>query len=958
MHPDDARDKVFTAIVKALLSVGNRPCTPRELSGIILREGLVGLGGNTPYATVSSRISQHFKRTAEYRPGPRPALLGRKPVDVQSRRLRYFVHQEGVTVADVDGDGTDNGPYEETDELPARSRTGSISSGLDGLPYRGPPSEPAQPTRSSRRVKRRRETFSPEAGSLAMNGHVIKRSRRDSFMLDDELVADMHFGHATIRQRGGRRRDSEASVGSGRSSGSGRRGGIEKRRNRRASRSSELDYSDFDEDHFDEANDGTMGEEDQVDVQVEDSMVVEDDSDASSAESAATHSRTPNDYVDVGGGVSILDPPIRPYDSGAGPPVVPEMSDNEDDPDGNSGGASAGVSKEVVMLAEDETDEEIDVEGLDDAVDSTVGVIAKPAADKLDLDERSKVKVTVPASSAPPQILASMEQPAPAPNASTSAIPLPIAIPPSVLLQPGNPHDRRASLNSMHMQVSLHSSHFDSFLPEALLGSLSSLSLPPLPELDERSEEEGIGRGSRKGTEKEWGGVNVGDLDALFGEVGTRHKRKTDAEDAMDEPGKRVKIHQQDDDGGLHDTSQLPIIVATSAPARRRSSSGTATSTFHSQATTSSNSGRGGSFFRASAPAAASANSTSSGVPKHAVEVEDPSKWLDFGSDGPSNADSEVKNTAAPNEGPVPGEGANGSNGKDDSTAMDESEASAISPTSASSSETNADGKGPLFSSVNNAESQVGPPIAIDPERLELTPPSRMEVVGGGPMVWTAMVEGVRCYICWVGGEDLGANRSGPPLSTTTVVHSNATTPLLRRVDNNYVNATLLLHAGGLKTDHERSVILSLERGRVRNRKAGSLLAGTWIPLARAQELARSFLLEGRVGGFLGTSLKRGWYEGLGDVSAEKAKGKGKVATVPTTTKPCAGTGVATGGTKVDTANVAATGVTTAATLANVSASAATVASNSTTIVPPPILTTVGLQPQPEEGEGEGGGLQ
>ena len=51
---------------------------------------------------------------------------------------------------------------------------------------------------------------------------------------------------------------------------------------------------------------------------------------------------------------------------------------------------------------------------------------------------------------------------------------------------------------------------------------------------------------------------------------------------------------------------------------------------------------------------------------------------------------------------------------------------------------------------------------------------------------------------------------------------------LQRRVDTGYVNATILLMAGGLETESERSIILSLEVGRIKVRKTTSDLYGTW----------------------------------------------------------------------------------------------------------------------------------
>ncbi|KAI8849963.1 hypothetical protein BC829DRAFT_442630 [Chytridium lagenaria] len=61
-HHEDARDKVLMAIVQSLLEMDNRPSTPRELTACIMKHGFAHLGGLTPHATVSSRISTHYKR--------------------------------------------------------------------------------------------------------------------------------------------------------------------------------------------------------------------------------------------------------------------------------------------------------------------------------------------------------------------------------------------------------------------------------------------------------------------------------------------------------------------------------------------------------------------------------------------------------------------------------------------------------------------------------------------------------------------------------------------------------------------------------------------------------------------------------------------------------------------------------------------------------------------------------
>lgn len=44
IHPDDAKDKVFVAIIKALVKNGNVPSTPKELSQYILKHKLTNLG--------------------------------------------------------------------------------------------------------------------------------------------------------------------------------------------------------------------------------------------------------------------------------------------------------------------------------------------------------------------------------------------------------------------------------------------------------------------------------------------------------------------------------------------------------------------------------------------------------------------------------------------------------------------------------------------------------------------------------------------------------------------------------------------------------------------------------------------------------------------------------------------------------------------------------------------------
>lgn len=44
IHPDDAKDKVFTAILKALLKMGNKPSSPKELANTIVKHKYATLG--------------------------------------------------------------------------------------------------------------------------------------------------------------------------------------------------------------------------------------------------------------------------------------------------------------------------------------------------------------------------------------------------------------------------------------------------------------------------------------------------------------------------------------------------------------------------------------------------------------------------------------------------------------------------------------------------------------------------------------------------------------------------------------------------------------------------------------------------------------------------------------------------------------------------------------------------
>lgn len=98
IHVDDAKDAVLVSILRALLLGGNIPSVPSEIAAMIIHFGLAttGLGGATPQATVSSRISKYFKRCSSSKPARKPILgIWSGP---NARHLRYFIDREGIPV--------------------------------------------------------------------------------------------------------------------------------------------------------------------------------------------------------------------------------------------------------------------------------------------------------------------------------------------------------------------------------------------------------------------------------------------------------------------------------------------------------------------------------------------------------------------------------------------------------------------------------------------------------------------------------------------------------------------------------------------------------------------------------------------------------------------------------------------------------------------------------------------
>ncbi|KAI9225938.1 MAG: hypothetical protein DHS80DRAFT_25698 [Piptocephalis tieghemiana] len=84
----DSRDRVFLAVIRTLLALDNEPCSTRDLTNHILKHGYTTLGGSTPAATVSSRISQHYSRAIK---DSRSPILERvyTGADRSSRHIKY-----------------------------------------------------------------------------------------------------------------------------------------------------------------------------------------------------------------------------------------------------------------------------------------------------------------------------------------------------------------------------------------------------------------------------------------------------------------------------------------------------------------------------------------------------------------------------------------------------------------------------------------------------------------------------------------------------------------------------------------------------------------------------------------------------------------------------------------------------------------------------------------------------
>ncbi|CEP11603.1 hypothetical protein [Parasitella parasitica] len=170
IHPDDAKDKVFTAILKALLKLGNKPSSPKELANTIVKHKYATLGGATPFATVSSRISQHFKRAAEHNP-PRAPLLAKHVDQNHSRKINYSL----ATTDSVSNEGAATETHDDNKTAASTAET------LDGTSDNGEDSSATTSDKMTAGKKLRSRTMMEEQQKeAAENEHAQKKLKHSS----------------------------------------------------------------------------------------------------------------------------------------------------------------------------------------------------------------------------------------------------------------------------------------------------------------------------------------------------------------------------------------------------------------------------------------------------------------------------------------------------------------------------------------------------------------------------------------------------------------------------------------------------------------------------------------------------------------------------------------------------------------------------------------------------------
>ncbi|KAJ3139948.1 hypothetical protein HDU90_008849 [Geranomyces variabilis] len=1013
LYPDDAKDKVFLAIVKALLRGGNRPCTPKELSNLILKHKLTTLGGATPYATVSSRISQHFRRATDLNRSP---LLGRRSLDnKKSRRLVYYVDQVGVPV-----NPGDDRPHSDSEDSAGEGGETSgpmvsspiVSPAISDPPVSANPSDggrllsnssndsggaaadPNTPIRVSTRVKRRRSPYSPSDEPLNQS----KRSRSNSISQQGDTYPSQSRRGSGQAWSSPSRADGQRAFTLELSDNESDDDDISLRRRGQAHQHSSASP------HISLTHQQPLTTQPQspefafrprttsddivlhpitspqmripatatlpsqlspsqpaLDFEVSKEFLpspfLEAGLDPLEADSCyATEVPPPSSYR--------MDPALSTFD-GAGLGVYhdfhhPEnvsvseldflLGDGGDDGWGMSSTALPPLTKRV-MQSEPETfnrdPKRRKVDGASQASEPT-----SQHGDSV-TDLPAPVSTVATASAAPVKAPSSTESQSAVMEGDRLSTPPPTlceqAPPPASIVNSPSTSESATHETLSHelspVSVSSYRCNGDTLEVYEKVARYSiavrASKIKTAPRLDLLLRVRSIDASGRlvpKHTESSE--VRVGAymegfvrVRELF-ELGTKRvpadsnadevpikaeegePQGTDDESVwaayVDELQKRtlgsrngnesvalricgvgseseagfvlVELRGSDVEGDVGVPVECGGVWIPTPEARRLAGalgvSDRLTDLFSSGSDSISDfkplpsvltltSSKFQSLL--SAPIRPSTLSLPSPASTPSVKIGDKAMEASLATAG---LDEEVKH--------------------DDFLDFDAH--AEWSQEESGAGESGDDSKGSMRAARTETIPPSQPPVSLDPSTLHLVPPIQ-PVTGGGP-VYMTNIDGILCYVMWlVKGAD--GNFVGTPAkelpnplekvvapakdssaasavvatsgssASSTIAPASASSatipkpgtnppvPLLRRVDNNMVNATLLLHAGGLVTDKDRSIVLSLERGRARCRKKGSGLYGTWIPLNRARHLARTFCLQGKLGGFLGDGVSK-----------------------------------------------------------------------------------------------------
>ncbi|KAJ3023583.1 hypothetical protein HKX48_002456 [Thoreauomyces humboldtii] len=957
LYPDDAKDKVFLAIIKALLRQGNKPCTPKELSNLILKHKLTTLGGATPYATVSSRISQHFKRATDLNRSP---LLGRRSMDNKnSRRLVYYVDQIGVPVKPGE-DRTHSDSEESAGEGEGYAAFSAplVSSPTSSENARSPHGPRARrrssndcrrsnddvngnasgsdscsaPQRISTRVKRRRSPYSPPNEPHPM---MHKRSRSDSISLSHPLFpgtssasggADnddaLERNHSETPRKGFQ----ESGAAAGESDAAPTIAEVLASQAKQPVESSDDDGTDF---HrammapalplipFSEGGSEIGGSphspsHGQVGLSepstsphhqlrprtITDELVLQPMPSPSFPAMTLPSQLSPSQPPFLFGSTEVLpraffDPDLHPSDSELGDDSVgqPIMSYIMAPPPSTFDGSGHGVYSSEFHHPEDVSVSELDFL-LGDGGDGGWGTLSSQpiVVPKriVDVSEQFSQKDSKrrSLSTTPLAVITTSQCYEPVPLAVTSyrCNGDTLEVYEKVSYDPVSV--RVSKIKAIpRLEMNIYQSHFD------FSGRVISSSFSDNDEKRVGVRLEGFVRAkelfefSQKVPPSSIPGPAAPNL------TETRIKEEGEEEQAvvlwiayMEEVKKRAldaKIVAESSIIRISSLASAHVIVTLRGsdvegengvpaecggvwiPTPEAQKLATALGISDTLADLFSAGPDSNDSVETLPSASVLASSTLLSVPTGpapldlatAASISIP-KQASEASLASAALEEEVRHDdflvfeGLP-EG-IQEEGLAGDSG-DDSQFLAKVNASELGP--------------PQL-----------PPVSIDPKTLQLIPPLK-PLTSGAPLYLTN-IDGVLCYIMWLvkgaDGQFVGTPAkeignpfdnvsTGPTADLSASAVSSAipvqqqqqdlAVPLLRRVDNNMVNATLLLHAGGLVTDRERSIVLSLERGRARCRKKGSALYGTWIPLTRARHLARTNSLQGKLGGFLGEAV-------------------------------------------------------------------------------------------------------